>query len=380
MKYLLLTLTFILSGIITAQGFTDVEKLQGYSVTVDEVIFVFDPNIYNVNPEKVVVTGSFRNWDQNMNDNNWVMDKSDEIWTLKISNANFEKIYPNEPFKFRIDDGEWMSPPADAPNEKGGNLTFMQDFVVPGLKAELKNPHTIWAEITGERLLKKDAYKLTDAKGIEIPIAGVLPNTSTGTLITTAEPMDIKRVYFLEIPSLGLKEHCSYDGWFRTLYSDKELGANIHNGETTIRLFAPRADMVKVYLYKGKDDKEAYETVEMNADEFGVWEAYFDKNLKGIYYDFTIHGAEDPGNRFYEVNPVHITDPYARVSDDTWGKARIWEKTTPATPLKNGIPKMKDLISYEVHVQDFTDRLPVEEKYKGRFKAMHMPRIKKQQR
>ncbi len=376
MKILILTTALMLSGLISGQTFNDEDKLQGYSITVDDVIFIFDPTLYNVSPEKVVITGSFRNWDQNMNDNEWSMKKSNDIWTLKLSNAGFEKIYPNDEFKFRVNEGTWLSPPTNATNEKGGNLTFMQDFVIPGLKAELINSYTIWANITGNRILQKEAYKITDANGNEISIAGILPNTSTGTLVTTADPMDIKRVYFLEIPSLGLKAHCSYDGWFRKLYSDKELGANIYNNETVIRLFAPRAENVKVYLYKGKDDKEAYFTEEMTQDKFGVWEAIFDKNLKGVYYDFTIHGADDPGNHFYETNPVHITDPYARVSDNTWGKARIWEKTQPATSLKNGRPKMEDLISYEVHIQDFTDRLPVEDKYKGRFKAMYTPGLK----
>ena len=252
----------------------------------------------------------------------------------------------------------------------------MKDHIVAGLKAEFRGPFTIWANVTGERPLDIADYRVTDAKGNEVPLAGVLPNTATGTLISTAEPMDIKRVYFLEIPSLNIKSHCSFDGWFRKLYTDKDLGANINDHKTTIRIFAPRAELVKVYLYKGKDDEKAYQTTNMIQDEFGIWEITFDENLKGVYYDFAVHGSSDPGNYFYETNPVHITDPYARVSDNTWGKGRIWDKTTPASPLKNGIPKMEDLIAYEVHVQDFTDQLPVEEKYKGTFTAMIKPGLK----
>ncbi len=111
----------------------------------------------------------------------------------------------------------------------------------------------------------------------------------------------------------------------------------------------------------------------MTQDKDGVWEITFDENLHGVYYDFTVHGHDDPGNYFYETNPVHITDPYARVSDNTWGKARIWENTIPATPLKNGIPKMQDVIAYEVHVQDFTDLLPVDNTLKGTLSGMVVP-------
>jgi pullulanase len=269
-----------------------------------------------------------------------------------------------------------MDPPSGATNTKGGNLVFMPMEVTKGLTAELRGSNTIWAKVIGERPLSPEGYRLTDAKGNVIPIAGVLPNTATETLLTPAEPLDIKRVYFLEIPALELKAHCSFDGWFREMYSTKPLGANISGNTTTIRLFAPRAEMVRLHLYNEKDDTEAYTIHEMTQDQQGVWETIVNENLHGTYYDFTVHGADDPGNHFYESNPVHITDPYARVSDNTWGKARIWSATKPAAPLKDGIPKMEDVIAYEVHVQDFTDQLPIDKKYKGTIKGMTIPGLK----
>ena len=68
---------------------------------------------------------------------------------------------------------------------------------------------------------------------------------------------DIRRVYYLEVPSLNQKTICSYDGWFRELYSVKALGANVDDGKTVFRVFAPRATNVILYLYNGKDDKTA---------------------------------------------------------------------------------------------------------------------------
>ena len=260
-------------------------------------------------------------------------------------------------------------------SEKGLHREKEAMSVSPDLKleAELRNKFAIWAKVYGGRPLTTSAYKLTDAQGNEIPIAAVLPNTSTETLISPAEAIDMGRIYFLEIPSMGLKTICSHDYWFQTLYSQKALGANVIGDQTIIRIFAPRAKEVKLYLYRGRGDQEAYQVTSMLQDEQGVWEAFFKQNLHGIYYDFTVHGVPDPGNHFYETNPVHITDPYARVSDNTWGKTRIWENTTPASPLKNGIPAMEDVIAYEVHVQDFTDQLPVAEELKGTFPAMITP-------
>ena len=243
-------------------------------------------------------------------------------------------------------------------------------------KAELRDSNLIWAHVEGNRPLSSSDYRVTDAAGNDVPISAVLPNEASSTLIYTKEAMDLKRVYFLELPEYGLKVHCSFDGWFRETYSSKPLGANVNNGQTVIRLFAPRAEGVKLYLYEGKGDTEAYKVEELKVDQDGVWEAFFDEDLHGVYYDFTVHGSTDPGNHFYETDPVHISDPYGRVSDNTWGKTRIWRRTRPATPLKKGIPKMQDIIAYEVHVQDFTDQLPLSEDLKGTFRAMTTPGLK----
>ncbi len=358
-----------------SQSFSTEEKLQGYANRGDQLVLLFDASLYQVNPQKVVVTGQFRNWSAEMEDEKWILQKKkDQLWTLNLENPAFENFPPLTQFKYRIDDGQWLAPPAGAPNEKAGNLEFMSGFVMPSITAELRGPQVIWAKIEGmERPLQKSAYRIVDAKGNEIAVAAVLPNTADETLIKPVSPLDIKRVYFLEIPDQNLRTFCDFDGWFRTLYSEKELGANIsEDGESTaFRVFAPRAELVKLYLYQNPNDEKSYETFEMEIDEDGVWEMLVNKNLKGIYYDFTIHGADDPGNHFYNKKEQHLSDPYARVSMDSWGKSRVWSATKPATPLKNGIPKLEEVIAYEVHVQDFTDQLPVGKKLKGTIPAMH---------
>ncbi len=346
----------------------------GYYVENDTTYFIFDEEAYDVTDVyKVTVTGTFRGWDQDMDDSDWNLTKvGKSMWQLKIHNPKYTIIPPSAEFKFRINEGEWMSPPSHAENAKGGNLVYLHHIVMPKLKAELRSNGTIWFHTEGfTRSVDPHDYKLKDASGNEIPIAEILPNTAADALLKPAVPIDIKRVYFLEIPGLNLQSHCSFDGWFREIYSNKDLGANIENNQTVFRLFAPRADLVKLYLYHQHDDKNAYEVIEMVADADMVWEAFVDKNLKGVFYDFTIHGPDDPGNHFYHSLSKHISDPYARVNMEAWGKSMVWEKTIPATPLKDGIPAMEDVIAYEVHVQDFTEMLPVSQNEKGTFPAMH---------
>lgn len=364
-----------------AQSFDLIDQHQGFFHTEDTTWFIFDVDYYDLEDiSRVVVTGSFRGWSQDMEDETWQLRQVEEnIWALAVANANLKTIAPRAEFKFRTNTGDWQNPPEDAPNARSGNLIFLKDVVPATLIAEVRGSRAIWAKVYGtSRPLEPSAYRLTQADGTEIPLAEVLPNTASETLIVPQDSIDIRRVYYLEIPEQYLRAICSFDGWFRELYSDKELGANINEAgtATSFRVFSPRANRIQLYLYKQHDDTEAYQTLEMVRDEEAVWEAMVPENLKRVYYDFTVHGADEPGGHFYEKNPVHISDPYSRVNVDAWGKSRVWEKTKPATPLKHGIPPMEDVIGYEVHVQDFTDLLPVSEELKGTLPAMAKPGLK----
>ncbi|MEJ2339526.1 MAG: alpha-amylase family glycosyl hydrolase [Gemmatimonadales bacterium] len=243
------------------------------------------------------------------------------------------------------------------------------------LRAEIQGPTAIRFELRGvERPSGSDAYRLTDGQGREIAIAEILPNTASESLVAPEVPLDPMRVHYLEIPRLGLRTLVRRDPLFRNLYSSKPLGAVVSDdgGETTFRIFSPRAFGVLLYLYQGKDDapREALRVVAMERDGDGVWEATEAGDLHGTWFDFTVHGPDDPGNWFHETHPVHVSDPYALVNDDALGKSRVWRDGPPPPPVAGGRPPMEDVVAYEVHVQDFTDLLPVEETETGTLPAM----------
>ena len=243
------------------------------------------------------------------------------------------------------------------------------------LRAEIHGPSAIRFTITGaERPADPSAYRLTDGQGREIPIADVLPNTASQALLGPAVPLDPLRVHYLEVPTLGLRALVRRDPLFRDLYSPKPLGAAISDDgtETVFRIFSPRAHGVRLYLYRDRRDEpeEALRVVEMAKDESGVWESVEAGNLHGTWYDFTVHGPEDPGNFFYETHPVHVSDPYALVNDDALGKSRVWRDGPPPPPIVGGRPRMEEVVAYEVHVQDFTDLLPVAAAEIGTLPAM----------
>ncbi len=246
-------------------------------------------------------------------------------------------------------------------------------------RAEIRGPTAIRLTLSGaERPPEAAGYRLTDGAGRVLPIAEVLPNTATESLLVPATALDPLRVHYLEIPDLGLRTLVRRGPLFRNLYSDKALGSVVarDGSATTFRVFSPRADSVRLYLYREAGDapEEATRVVELERDDDGVWEVALAGDQSGTWYDFTVHGPPDPGNYFYETHPVHISDPYALVSDDSWGKSRVWrDRGPPPPPVAGGRPAMEDVVAYEVHVQDFTDLLPVEEAETGTLRAMARP-------
>ncbi|MEM6645873.1 MAG: alpha-amylase family glycosyl hydrolase [Bacteroidota bacterium] len=372
----------LLSSSAQAQDFTDEDLRQGYADRGATTVFVFDAEAYGVVPERVVVTGAFRNWSEDMNAMAWRLTPDDErrIWVLAVENPDFQTIPPSAPFKFRIDGGVWLDPRPDAPNQGGGNLIYAMGITPPLLTAEVRAERAIWASLSGDNIERPrdvSAYRLVTAAGEEVPLEAVLANTASAMLVVPAAPIDVRRVYYLEVPELELRTLVRRDGWFRTRYSAKPLGADVaaDGSRTDFRIFSPRADAVRLYLYDEPEatSEDAQHVIDMAMDADGVWEAARDGDLHGTYYDFTVHGPADPGNFFYETHPVHISDPYARVNAEAHGKSRVWRTTAPATPLPGGRPPMEDVIAYEVHVQDFTDLLPVSDDLVGTIPAMAMP-------
>jgi len=381
MNRLILLSILIFPFILIAQSFAPAERLQGYKQQGDTVYFVFDERLYNIRPQRVVIEGQMRNWDHNMEDAAWHLTPIAEgIWILPVINPDMVNVEPGSMFKFRVNGGDWLNPLAGATNIRDGNLVFAANIKPLRLEAEIagkRDVRLIYKSAQPEYRYDPAEYQLTDASGNQIGIDRIF-YVSPGQLQLVPQcDLDIRRLHYVEVKYLRKKATVTYDGWFRHLYSEKELGANYHPDEdaTWIRIFIPRADSVFVYLYPRPESRGATRN-KMIRDENGVWELRLAGNWEGWFYDFTAHGPDEPGNHFFEKNPVHFTDPWGRVSMDSFGPCRIWPRLKPAAPLKSGIPAMKDVIAYEVHVQDFTRRLPIPDSLKGTFKGMTVRGLK----
>jgi len=360
--------------LLAGQNFTKLEKLQGYRLVGSTLTYVFDEEIYSVTPERVSVTGVFRDWSQDMDDEMWLLKPSLDpgIWTLEVKNEGPSEMKAQDGFKYRINAGQWLAPPSNSPNSKNGNLIFMHNVEAPFLKAEVVNQRSLWVTLQGmERQFEDSAFELRNGDGKKIKISAVLPHEEKTMLLHLAEDIDLKRLYHLKYKGYEHEVLCSHDGWYRTLYSDKALGAEIlEDGTgTSFRIFSPRASEIEIFFYKDSD-AAFYESHMMTNDGKGVWEYEAPKDLQGIWYDFKVEMPD------FDEYVGHISDPYSRVQDGAWGRSMVSKKTVPASPLKNGRPAMEDVVAYEVHMIDFTDNLPVDEKVKGKIPAMVEPGLR----
>ena len=351
-----------------AQPLTAAERAQGYALRGDTLVFAFDPDLYGYAaseaPERVVVTGAFRGWSDDMDDGAWALGPTGErVWSLAVANAEHAAVGAGTPFKFRTDAGRWLDPPAGAPNAEGGNLVFLHGATPARLVAELRGPQAVWARVEGaSRPLDPNAYRIVRWDGEAVPVAQVTPHEAATALLVPADSLDTAQVHYLEAEVEGrtLRALVRFGGLWRDLASAEPLGATVEGGQTAFRLFAPRADSVVLHLYDSRTGPETRRQPLAEAD--GVWQQIVPGNLHGTWYDFSVYGPDGPGSHFTNQTGERVSDPYALVSDDSWGRVRVWaDAFEPPAPVEGGRPAMEDVVAYEVHVQDFTDELPVTE-------------------
>ena len=86
------------------------------------------------------------------------------------------------------------------------------------------------------------------------------------------------------------------------IYDNDDLGVSCTDSGTSFKLWSPSADSVTLNLYHEGDGGAAYAHIPMKKEDQGVWSSFFDENLHGVYYDYSL--------MFGEEN-VRSADPYA---------------------------------------------------------------------
>ena len=90
LKQILLISSFLIAISLQAQDFTKAEIEQGYALKDQTTWFIFNAKSYKIQPKKVVVTGSFRGWSQDMNDPKWILKNTSKSSNLSVACMRFK--------------------------------------------------------------------------------------------------------------------------------------------------------------------------------------------------------------------------------------------------------------------------------------------------
>ena len=211
---------------------------------------------------------------------------------------------------------------------------------------------------------------LEDGKEVAVAAISTLGKEAASGYIELAQDLDLSKSYTVSIEGYGEKtaipmEIFDSEYFAETYHYDgNDLGAVIHGGNTTFKVWAPTASKVVLNLFEAGDGVDAYKTVEMVRGEKGVW-SHTEACGHGTYYTYTVTtalGTQETvdiyakaagvnGNRGMVVD-LSLTDP------EGWNSAN----------LKNPISNYSEAIIWEVHVRDFSNTI-ADSKYPGKYLA-----------
>ena len=134
-------------------------------------------------------------------------------------------------------------------------------------------------------------------------------------------------------------------------YTKGDLGLTYTPQASTIKLWAPSADSVRLNIYDRGDNSEAIETLQMERGAKGTWKATLKGDRKGQFYTFNVFVegrmlGETPGvwNKAVGVNGNR-----AAIVDLADTNPEGWEKDT-----HKEVENFTDIVIYEMHHRDFS--------------------------
>ena len=132
---------------------------------------------------------------------------------------------------------------------------------------------------------------------------------------------------------------------------DVELGIDYSRNATTVKIWAPTADRLKLRIYENGVGGESLEEYDMTADDDGVWTTLLHNDYHGRYY--TVQALID-GQWMSEV-----AEPYARAVGANGQRAMIVDLTMTdpegwADDRRPPLARTGDIIIYELHLRDIS--------------------------
>ena len=239
----------------------------------------------------------------------------------------------------------------------GQTLNPIRSFKLAGIISPTQIKYAISPAV---RLEKESQVRVrTEGKAVAVESVSSLNNKVNNGVITLREPLDLTRIYTVEIEGYG-EVAAVPTGLFDSqefidqyTYDGEDLGATIRGDSTLFKVWAPTAAKVTLNLYAAGDGGDAFETLEMTRGEKGVWAAEAGCG-HGTYYTYTVQTA---------AGDQEAVDPYAKAVGMNGERGMVVDlrKTDPEgfreEAYDSGLKRYGDAIIWEVHVRDFSNRL-----------------------
>ena len=205
---------------------------------------------------------------------------------------------------------------------------------------------------------------------IEVESLSSLNNTVIVGVIKLKEDLDLTKLYEVEIEGFERKpayptEIFDSEAFIRDYtYTGNDLGATIHEDQTTFKVWAPTASAVALNLYEEGNGGEARLTIQMERGKQGVWSTT-QRVGSGTYYTYSVTTA---------LGTKEAVDPYAKALGVNGDRGMVVDlrSTDPEgfadDTYVNGIQTYRDAVIWEVHVRDFSNRIEGS-KYPGKYLA-----------
>ncbi len=221
------------------------------------------------------------------------------------------------------------------------------------------------------RIESMDQVRVTEGdRPLEVPGLSSPNNSVVTGKITLGEELDLSKIYTVEIEGYGAKDAVPtkvFDSPAfreRYTYEGDDLGAVLTETGTRFKVWAPTANRVRLKLYEAGDGGDAFETIEMERGEQGVWSAETATSA-GTYYTYLVNTS---------AGEQEAVDPYARavgVNGDR-GMVADLDATDPEGFAEDryydGINAYNEAVIWEVHVRDFSNKL-ASSQYPGKYLA-----------
>ncbi|WPJ94472.1 alpha-amylase family glycosyl hydrolase [Coraliomargarita algicola] len=270
---------------------------------------------------RVFLGGDFNKWGKAIGQSQWelkpVDDAAETVYELRVP----LKLIPSGrvfAFKFVTDQEVWLDVPDSAPNrvERDGVSNFL-----------------FQPEQTGSHI-----FRFHTPEGYE-------PMGNEKIIWRSAEVEEVH-----ELP---------HTQFLTSAKSDLELGAIVANGQTTFRLFAPRATAVKVCYGQLADGSDA-RTFSMGCLDGCTWSLLVDQDLDGYYYTYRVEGLSVEGTSHFDPN-FAVLDPYAKACLGRRGPGIVVASDRmPKVKQSYTPPAWHDLVILEAHVRDLAAHAPIE--------------------